>query len=310
MSLKIKNSKFYSLRHITSLFISLHNSMLDIQYCVFDVKYFLVTANVRLKLFNSFLLISFVCMSGCTSVPYTNRSQLMLSSEKIEIQLGEKALEEVKKSGKISTDIKMNSAVKRVGSNIARATDKKVYNWEFLVLQSKDVNAFCLPGGKVVVFTGLFSYVHNDGELATILGHEIGHAIARHTGERLSHTYIETAGGQALSIALSVTGIPDVIGPIYSLGTGLGIDLPYSRTQEYEADHIGLILMAKAGYDPKMAIIFWERFSKESNYGPVKEFFVTHPMGEKRLEELKKLLPEAEKVYSSAPLNLGINEKI
>ncbi len=232
----------------------------------------------------------------------------MLSSEKSEIEMGEEALKEVKKNGKISNNKKMNLAVKRVGGNIAKATDKQNYNWEFIVLESKDANAFCLPGGKVVVFTGLFNYIHNDGELATVLGHEIGHALARHTGEQISHTYLENAGGYALSAILYVIGAPAGLGSIYGVATGLGINLPYSRTQEYEADHIGIVIMAKAGYDPKTTIIFWNNFSKQSNYGPVKEFFATHPMGEKRIEELKKLLPETEKIYSAASPKLGTGE--
>jgi len=250
------------------------------------------------------------CLSGCTSAPYTNRSQLMLTSEKTEMQMGEETFKEIKDKGKISKDDKKNSAVKRVGKNIAKATGKQDYNWEFIVLESKDVNAFCLPGGKVVVYTGLFSYIHNDGDLATVLGHEIGHALARHAGEQLSHTYIESAGGYILSAVLSIVGAPPGVGSIYGVATRFGIDLPYSRTQEYEADHIGIIVMAKAGYDPKTAIIFWKEFSKEQNYGPVKEFFATHPMGEKRLEELKKLLPEAEKIYAAVPLKFGTGEKL
>jgi predicted Zn-dependent protease len=234
----------------------------------------------------------------------------MLTSEKTEMQMGEETFKEIKDKGKISKDDKKNSAVKRVGKNIAKATGKQDYNWEFIVLESKDVNAFCLPGGKVVVYTGLFSYIHNDGDLATVLGHEIGHALARHAGEQLSHTYIESAGGYILSAVLSIVGAPPGVGSIYGVATRFGIDLPYSRTQEYEADHIGIIVMAKAGYDPKTAIIFWKEFSKEQNYGPVKEFFATHPMGEKRLEELKKLLPEAEKIYAAVPLKFGTGEKL
>lgn len=254
------------------------------------------------------LFILLLGLSGCVSAPYTNRSQLMLTSEEAEIQMGEEALKEVKENGKISNDSKMNSAVKRVGENIAKVTCRQDYNWEFMVLESNNANAFCLPGGKVVVFSGLFSYINSDGDLATVLGHEIGHALARHAGERLSHAYLESAGGYAVNAALSVTGAPASLGSIYNLSTGLGIDLPYSRTQEYEADHIGIIIMAKAGYDPKTTIIFWNSFSQESNYGPVKEFFATHPMGEKRIEELKKLLPEAEKIYYAVPSKLGTGE--
>lgn len=264
----------------------------------------------NLKLVSPLLVLFLFYLTGCTSVPYTNRSQLMLSSEKSEIQMGEEALKEVKKNGKNSNNTKVNLAVKRVGGNIAKAADKQNYKWEFIVLESKEINAFCLPGGKVVVYTGLFHYIHNDGELATVLGHEIGHALARHAGERISHGYIESAGGYALSAVLSVIGAPVGLGTIYSAATELGINLPYSRKQEYEADHIGIVIMAKAGYDPKTAIVFWNDFSKDQNYGPLKEFFATHPIGEKRLGELKKLLPEAEKIYSSAPLKLGTGENL
>lgn len=251
-----------------------------------------------------------ILLSGCTTVPYSKRSQLMLSSENTEQKMGQIYFKEIKKQGNVSDNKIMNSAVTRVGKNISKVAEKNNYKWEFAVIESDDANAFCLPGGKIVVYTGLFKYIKNDAQLATVIGHEVGHAIARHMGERLSHQYLEGAGGIAVDTTLAVFGIPGLFGAAYGVATTLGIDLPYSRTQEYEADHIGLFLMSKAGYNPETAITFWKDFAKESNYGPVKEFFVTHPMGEKRIEELEKLLPEAEKVYDSVPVKLETGQPI
>jgi len=256
------------------------------------------------------LLPLIIILSGCTSAPYTDRNQLMITSESTEEQMGEEAFTEVKKQGKLSNNPTMNSAITRVGTNISKVTKKAGYKWEFIVLQSDEANAFCLPGGKVVVYSGLFKYLKNDGELATVLGHETGHAIARHAGERISQAYLESAGSIAVDTTLSVLGIPPILGSAVGVATTLGVDLPFSRTQEYEADYIGLMLMAKAGYDPSTAITFWNEFSKESNYGPVKEFFATHPMGEKRIDELKKILPEAEKLYASDKVKLGTGQKL
>jgi len=260
------------------------------------------------KFSSIFLFVLFLV--GCSTVPYTNRTQLMLVSEKTAEQMGNMAFNEVKVETISLNNSKMDSAVNRVGTNISKAADKSEYQWKFLVVESNDANAFCLPGGKVVVYSGLFKYIKNDGELATVLGHEIAHAIARHSGERISQGYVESFGGIAIDTTLAIFGIPGIFGSVYSVAAHLGVNLPFSRTQEYEADYIGLMLMAKAGYDPDTAIVFWKDFSKESDYGSIKEFFTTHPMGKKRIQELKDLLPKAEKIYASNHIKLGVGERI
>jgi metalloendopeptidase OMA1, mitochondrial len=242
------------------------------------------------------LLISFI-FSGCTTVPYTDRNQLILVSQNSENRIGKNEYTQFLNRSEVSFNRQYVDEVNRVGKRIAIAADKKDYEWKFAVVDSNEVNAFCLPGGKIVVYTGLFKYIKSDSDIATVFGHEVGHAIARHTGEAISRAYIESSLSIGINITLAVLGLPGIFGAAYGAATQLGIELPYSRSQEYEADYIGLMLMAKAGYDPKKAIIFWEEFSKESQYGSVQEFFSTHPMGSKRVSDLKDALPAAEKLF-------------
>ena len=253
-------------------------------------------------------ILSLILLPSCRSVPYTDRSQFIITSEEEEIQLGKQAWGETLKNNKISTNEQYNSALERVGSNLSATIEEKNYNWQFAVLESEEANAFCLPGGEVAVYSGLFKIVDNDAELAAIVGHEIAHAIARHAGERLTHAYMQQFGGIALDTTLAVVGIPGYWGSLYGIGTELGFMLPYSRTQEYEADHIGMIIMANAGYNPKATIAFWKKFSKDSSYGPIQEFFATHPMDEKRLEEIEELIPMAMEYYKKAPVKRNLGE--
>src|SRR5262249_2188471 len=156
--------------------------------------------------------------------------------------------------------------------------------WEFVVFDSPEANAFCLPGGKVGVYTGILPITQTDAGLATVLGHEIGHAVAHHGASRMSEAMLTQAGGQALGATLS-SADPKVQGAAalaYGLGAKVGVELPYSRSQESEADHIGLVYMARAGYDPKEAVGFWERFmaynKQQGGGGPA--FLRTHPVDE------------------------------
>lgn len=255
-------------------------------------------------------LFLFLILTGCVSAPYTNRSQFIMTSEEDEKSLGEKAWKQVKDESKTSTDPQYTEPVKRVGFNLSKAVNNKNYDWQFMVVESEEMNAFCLPGGKVVVFTGLFQFLSNDAELAAVMGHEIGHAIARHGGERITQQYMKELGGAALGAVLSASEISPSWVSVYGATTDLALILPYSRTQEYEGDYIGMLLMAKAGYNPNAAISFWQKFTKLQSYGPVEEFLATHPMGQKRLDELKILLPEAQKVYSLNNAKLGLGETI
>ena len=189
-----------------------------------------------------------------------------------------------------------------VGRRIADAAQRPDYRWEFVVLEGKEANAFCLPGGKVGIFTGILKYTRDEAGMATVISHEVAHALARHAGERLSQSMLAQAGGLGLGVALGGAGSAagSAIMQGYSLGTQLGILLPYSRSQEHEADHIGLILMAKAGYDPAQALEFWQRMMTGEKGAKLPQFMSTHPNDASRLQELEAFLPEARKYYVPA----------
>lgn len=249
---------------------------------------------------------------GCETVPFTGRSQLMLTSPSEEAQLGEQAWKEVLSQNRVSGNSKYNIALKRIGANLAKAANKPDYKWEFIVFENTEPNAFCLPGGKVGVYSGLFQYTANDAELSSVVGHEIGHAIARHGGERMSQSAVQEIGAQAVATTLNgkSAGTIQAAMVAYSAGTNLGVMLPYSRTHEYEADKLGLVYMAKAGYNPNAAITFWQKFGQLSQTGTVGEFFSTHPMSEKRISEMKEYLPTAMDMYRTAPNKKELGESL
>jgi predicted Zn-dependent protease len=241
-------------------------------------------------------------VAACATAPYTGRHQLLFTSEGSEAKLGYQAFQEIKQHYKICRDPEINALVTRVGRRIAAAAQRPDYHWEFVVFDDKEANAFCLPGGKVGIFTGILKYTKNEAGLATVISHEVAHALARHAGERMSQSMLAQLGGIGLSAALG--GMNPTAGQAimqgYSLGTQLGILLPYSRTQEYEADHIGLILMAKAGYDPAQALAFWKRMMLKDKGVKLPQFLSTHPTDANRLRQLEAFLPEARKYYLAA----------
>jgi len=250
---------------------------------------------------NFIFLILFLLVVACATAPYTYRKQLILIDPDTEMRMGLDAQKQILKKAKLCKDKEIVNMVNRVGWRIAKATGHIDLPWEFKVIEdSKTANAFCLPGGKVFVYTGILKYTQDETGLATVLAHEIGHAIARHGAERMSMVLVAQVGEAALATALKgyseTTQQAFLIG--YGLGAQLGVLLPYSRVQEYEADHLGLILMAKAGYDPRKALAFWERMSQESRKKHIPEFLSTHPTDEKRIEAIKKLLPAALKYYN------------
>ena len=262
------------------------------------------------KFLKSFVLfvivinIAFLC--GCYSVPYTDRSQLLLTSESSENDLGRDAWQKMLSEGKISRDVKQNQALLRVGRNIAAIAGKPEYKWEFRVFISPQANAFCLPGGKVGVTSSLFGFTANDAELATVVGHEIGHAIARHGGERMSQGLLQQLGSQAVAYGTEEPMFVTAFGLI----SNVGAILPYSRVHEYEADYIGLMLMAKAGYYPRAAISFWKKFGKDGSDQRILELLSTHPMSKKRLEEMENMQKKAREYYNKAPRKHGFGEKL
>ena len=236
---------------------------------------------------------------GCATAPYTGRSQLLIISEGQEMSLGVQSYHEVLKKEKISKDPQVNAMVRRVGTRIAAVANKPEYSWEFTVIDNpKTANAFALPGGKVAVYTGILPYTQNEAGLAFVVGHEIGHALARHGGERISQNLLLQLGQEGLNVAIANKS-PAAIQAAnvgYGVATTVGVALPFSRTQEYEADHIGIILMAKAGYDPSEAPKFFERMAK-AQHGSPPEFLSTHPADQARIQQLKSLIPEAMNYY-------------
>jgi metalloendopeptidase OMA1, mitochondrial len=240
-----------------------------------------------------------ISLSGCATAPYTGREQLILISSAEEASLGVQAYNEALKKEKVSTDPQVTSMVKRVGTKIASVANKPDYKWEFTAIDnSKTANAFCLPGGKVAVYTGILPYTQNEAGLAFVMAHEIGHAIARHGAERVSQNLLIQLGQQGLGLAIASKSPAAIqaanIG--YGVATTVGVALPFSRTQEYEADHLGIILMAKAGYDPNEAPKFFERMMKAQK-SSTPEYLSTHPADESRIRKIRSLIPEAMRYY-------------
>jgi predicted Zn-dependent protease len=256
-------------------------------------------------------------LAACESAPVTGRSQLMLVSESEERRMGEQAYSQL-----LSREIPVQegwarTTVERVGGRIAAAAEHpppnlwKVphYDWEFRTIHKPVVNAFCLPGGKIGVYTGLLTVVQSDAELAAVIGHEVAHALARHSAERLSDQRAATVALTAASVALAVLGARSgttspgtsaalsVAALAAGAGVTYGVLLPMSRKQESEADHIGLVLMALAGYDPHAAIALWERLASLNKGQKGAQWLSTHPTDDARIADIKSWVPEAMKYY-------------
>jgi predicted Zn-dependent protease len=238
---------------------------------------------------------------GCTTAPVTGRKQLSLVSADQMTQLGLSEFDKLKQDTPISKDPEANAMVQRVGKRIAAVASRDLPDaqWEFVVFESKEANAFCLPGGKVGVYTGILPITKDDEGLATVLGHEIAHAAAHHGAERMSHELAAQTGTQLAGVALSGTDprIQSLASVAFPALAQVGVLLPFSRKEESEADHIGLVYMARAGYDPRAAVAFWERFSdyNKANGGDSGIALLrTHPVDSDRIADLKKWLPEAE----------------
>jgi predicted Zn-dependent protease len=238
-----------------------------------------------------------VALVSCQTVQQTGRSQFIVVSESQERQLGEDAYKETLKKDQLSTRQDWQAQLRRVGQRIAAVAEKPEYKWEFNVLQGKDINAFALPGGKVAFWEGIMPVAQDDNGIAVIMGHEIAHALARHGAERMSQTMGAQAIGQILSAATVSPALREDFLKLYGATAAVGFILPWGRAQESEADHIGLILMAKAGYNPNAAIGFWERMAKVSGGDKPPQFLSTHPSDETRIAQIKKWLPEALSYY-------------
>lgn len=241
-----------------------------------------------------------VC-AACAAVPFTQRRQVMLVSETREIALGLELYREMLRQSILSRDFEANRLVRRIGERLARAANKPNYFWEFVVIDDPDmVNAWALPGRKVGVYTGMFPVAYDENGLAIIIGHEVAHVLARHPGERLSQHLLLQLGAVGLAVSLGRMDpyTADLVRQAYGLGTVLGVVLPFSRAQESEADHIGLILAAQAGYDPRAALAVWDRMESEERKRPTPPAFLsTHPPYGERRRNIELWLPEALTYY-------------
>lgn len=257
-----------------------------------------------------------VLLFSCARVPLTGRRQLSLVSDETLNKEALSAYQNFLKEPKTKVVLGTSEAqqVKAVGKKLATVIDAYLkqngfgdqykYQWEFNLVESKDINAWCMPGGKVAVYTGILKVTNDETGLATVIGHEIAHAIARHSAERYSQLMAAQAGGGILGIVTgdASQGTQKAVAQLYGIGGQLAL-LNYSRNQEAEADRLGLIFMAMAGYQPVKAINFWERMSAtKKGDGAPPEFLSTHPSDETRIAEIRKRLPEAEKYYRK-PLN-------
>lgn len=240
-------------------------------------------------------------LAACATVPYTQRNQLMTISEAEEVELGEAAFREVKSNAYLIDDSRLR-LVARVGERIAAVVGRDDFRWEFLLIGSDEVNAFALPGGKVAFYSGILPYCEDEDGVAAVMAHEVAHVLARHGAERLSQARLLEFGGAAISAVFS-GGSPvvqrGVLGA-YGMGGKLGVLLPFSRKHEAEADEIGLVLMAKAGFGPRAALDFWHRLLVGGRDGQTSEILSSHPSGEERLRRLEELMPVAIEYYRKA----------
>ncbi|MDD2736384.1 MAG: M48 family metallopeptidase [Desulfuromonadaceae bacterium] len=251
------------------------------------------------------VLLGCIILTSCSTVPVTGRSQLNLIPGSSMLSMSAQQYGTFLKENKLSQNQQQTATVKRVGSRIQDAVERyfassglqdylNKYKWEFNLVEDKQVNAWCMPGGKVVVYTGILPVAKDDTGLAVVMGHEIAHAIAEHGNERMSQGLLAQLGGTALATALSTQ--PDTTRQlwmsVYGVGAQYGALMPYGRMQESEADHLGLVFMTMAGYDPNAAVAFWERMAAQKGGQAPPEFLSTHPADATRIANIKRLIPE------------------
>lgn len=251
---------------------------------------------------------------ACAEVPLTQRKSLHILPQSQMLALSLQQYDDVLKNSKICTDQKKVRMLQKVGQKTAAAAESflidsgleeqvKYFKWEFnLIEDDKTVNAWCMPGGKVAVYTGILPVTEDENGLAVVLGHEVAHAIAHHGNERMSQGLLVSMGGMALSVALKEK--PDKTQELFmaafGMGATVGFLLPYSRIHEYEADRIGLSIMARAGYDPRGSIAFWKRMREKGGGSHQPEFLSTHPAPDSRIADLKVHIAEALPYYEKA----------
>ena len=253
------------------------------------------------------LVIILLLLTSCGSVPVTGRRQVLLVSDSELISVGLSQYNDYIKTATLSTDREKTAKVEQIGRSIAAATETYLkqnglerelanFQWEFKLIKDEQVNAFCMPGGKIVVFEGLMPLTATDDELAVVIGHEVAHEVAKHGNERVSQQLLAQFGASIVNEALSTksAAIQTVGNTVFGLGAQVGVMLPYSRQHEYEADYIGMIFMTLAGYNPESALSFWQKMSAGGS-GNTSDFLSTHPSDANRIAEIQKRLPEMTK---------------
>ncbi len=257
-----------------------------------------------------FAILTSLILTSCGSVPLTGRKQVLLVSDQEVFEAGLTQYKQYIASSTLSKDAKAATMVKSVGNRLAKATEKylkangfesdiQTLDWEFNLVQNKEVNAFCMPGGKIVVYDGLLAVAQNEAELAVVLSHEIAHAVAKHSNERMSQQIMTQFGMSILSASLSEksAAVQTVATSFFGIGSQVGLMLPYSRKHEYEADYMGIVFMEIAGYDSASALDFWTKMSSGGNN--TIEFLSTHPTDSKRIANIKAKMPEAKGIAES-----------
>ena len=251
---------------------------------------------MRKVLARACLGLAVLALAACQTAPITGRQQFILISDQEANQMGVQAYQQIVSKGKVSKDSQMNAMVARVSERLARVVNVQGAKWQYTVFDDPTPNAFALPGGKIGVNTGMFKVAKTEGQLAAVLGHEIGHVMAHHSAERMSREMAVQLGIQALGTAGSMAQYSNLM----AQAATLGLILPFSREQESEADEIGLINMARAGYDPREAIDLWKNMQAQAGQGPV-EFLSTHPSPGNRIAHLEEVMPRALAAYNASP---------
>jgi predicted Zn-dependent protease len=258
------------------------------------------------------LVVFAILVSMCKTVPLTGRKGLKLISSQEINAMSFQQYDQLKQSEPLSNNTRQVQQVQQVGERIQKAIEAYLqanghselldgFQWEFVLIESEQVNAFCMPGGKVAFYTGILPYCQDETGIAVVMGHEIAHAIAEHGNERMSQALLQQMGGITLGVAMKEQPAETqaLFAAAYGLGSQYGVMLPFSRKHESEADELGLYFMAMAGYDPEAAPDFWLRMSKAGGQKPP-EFMSTHPADQTRANHLRKIMPKAKEYYEKS----------
>jgi len=255
-----------------------------------------------------FIILTILITSACATTPVSNRSALILIPQSQEISLGKQSYDQILKKEKESEDANLTQIVSRVGQRIVAVSDMPKLDWEFKLIESDTKNAFALPGGKVAIYTGLLSVAKNEAGLATIMSHEIAHVIARHGAQRMTQQMLLQGAMLGAGLSMKNNTQRNIILSALGVGVLYGFTLPFSRSHESEADQIGLLYMARAGYDPNESLQFWQRFSTVKDGKAPPEWASTHPADTTRMQGLRSYLSRAKYDYQNVKLKHGLGQ--